>query len=98
MAMPSLVRMLRVPDGLLSSVTWVPHNPPFVASDPPPPPVFTFSPPGQALPDLEAREALAAALAEGGRTVVPISLDQMQAFAGNILELQGGSGERSDGA
>ncbi len=41
-----------------------------------------------ALPDPAERAALRARLAEGGRLVLPISLEQLAAFAGNMLQVQ----------
>ncbi|WP_405220885.1 citrulline utilization hydrolase CtlX [Lentisalinibacter sediminis] len=44
--------------------------------------------------DAEQREALLAALAEGRRTVLELSLAQVMAFAGNMLELRNREGGR----
>jgi hypothetical protein len=48
----------------------------------------------EAIPDAGQREAVRRRLSETGHELVPISLQQMSAFAGNMLELAGASGER----
>lgn len=48
----------------------------------------------EAIPDAGQREAVRRRLSETGHELVPISLDQMSAFAGNMLELASTSGER----
>jgi hypothetical protein len=52
--------------------------------------IAVYSP--AALPSAGDRHALEEALVRTGRTLVPISLDQMAAFAGNLLELEGRDG------
>lgn len=46
----------------------------------------------EALPDLNARHIVAAELARAGKELIQISLRQMHAFAGNILQLRSGTG------
>jgi len=48
----------------------------------------------ESIPRRDQREALLDALAEGGRTVLELSLAQVLAFAGNMLELRNREGER----
>lgn len=48
----------------------------------------------ESIPRPEERAALLEALAEGGRTVLDLSLAQVLAFAGNMLELRNAQGER----
>lgn len=48
----------------------------------------------ESIPRRDQREALLEALAEGGRTVLELSLAQVLAFAGNMLELRNRQGER----
>jgi hypothetical protein len=48
----------------------------------------------ECIPHRNQREALLEALAEGGRTVLELSLAQVLAFAGNMLELRNRQGER----
>ncbi|HKL62627.1 MAG TPA: arginine deiminase-related protein [Woeseiaceae bacterium] len=47
-----------------------------------------------AIPSPDQRQALLEVLAEGGRTVLELSLAQVMAFAGNMLELRNREGER----
>jgi hypothetical protein len=47
-----------------------------------------------AIPSVEQRAAVLKNLADSGHTVVSLSADQMDAFAGNMLELRSASGER----
>ncbi len=47
----------------------------------------------EALPDLNERHRVAAGLAESRRELVQITLEQMHAFAGNILHLRSGKGD-----
>ena len=48
----------------------------------------------ESIPREEQREAVLASLQSTGHEVVEISFDQMDAFAGNMLELRSASGER----
>jgi hypothetical protein len=48
----------------------------------------------EAIPREEQREAVLARLVDTGHEVVTISFDQMDAFAGNMLELRNAAGER----
>ena len=48
----------------------------------------------EALPRDEQREAVLKSLKESGHQVVSISFEQMDAFAGNMLELRSATGER----
>ena len=48
----------------------------------------------EAIPDAEQREAVVARLASSGRRVLELSFDQLDAFAGNMLELRAADGAR----
>jgi hypothetical protein len=48
----------------------------------------------EAIPREDQREAVLTRLTETGHEVVTISFDQMDAFAGNMLELRNTAGER----
>jgi len=48
----------------------------------------------ESVPSLDQRKMLFDALAEGGRNVLELSLAQVRAFAGNMLELRNQDGER----
>ena len=47
------------------------------------------------IPTPEERKAVAACIASSGKHIVPISLDQMNRFAGNMLQVVNGKGEPS---
>lgn len=48
----------------------------------------------EAIPDDKQREALLESLASSGHTVVDLSYDQLESFAGNMLELRSTTGRR----
>ena len=48
----------------------------------------------QAIPDAEQRQAVLQSLADTGHEVLSLNMDQMDAFAGNMLELRDSSGPR----
>jgi hypothetical protein len=48
----------------------------------------------EAIPREDQREAVLQRLRDSGRTVILLSYDQLDAFAGNMLELRNGDGER----
>ena len=48
----------------------------------------------EAIPREDQRQAVLSSLRDSGHEVVEISFDQMDAFAGNMLELRSASGER----
>jgi hypothetical protein len=47
-----------------------------------------------ALPDLDQRQHLEATIGDTGKVLVPISLDQMNHFAGNMLQVENQNGEK----
>lgn len=47
---------------------------------------------GESIPDERQREMVRSNLESGGRQVIDISLDQMEDFAGNMLQVVGGNG------
>jgi len=48
----------------------------------------------EAIPRQDQRKAVMQSLSDSGHDVVSLSFEQMEAFAGNMLELRSGSGER----
>ena len=48
----------------------------------------------EAIPNEEQRKAVLSSLEKTGHQVIPISFDQMESFAGNMLELRNASGDR----
>ncbi len=48
----------------------------------------------ESLPDTKEREAVMAAIRDSGKEIVPISMDQMNHFAGNMLQVENSKGEK----
>ena len=48
----------------------------------------------EAIPRIEQRDAVLKRLSDSGHEVIELSLDQLEAFAGNMLELRSASGQR----
>lgn len=47
-----------------------------------------------AIPDVTERTAVAQAITESGKTIIPITLDQMNHFAGNMLQVKNDAGKQ----
>lgn len=46
------------------------------------------------IPDIRQRQQVSDSITQSGKVIIPISLDQMAHFAGNMLQVQNASGER----